>query len=128
MEKIPRCDETQMNAIIREVSNSLGYGRREKVYQNALCYSLNLNGLDASVEVPHPVYYKGYCVGTTFIDIMCATCLIEVKYVKTLNDIHRAQVSAYARDCEQDAVLVNFGAKPVEIEYIKFSDLPVTNN
>ena len=38
--------ETMAKAIIKQ----LGYGRREKVYQNALSYELNYNGITASVE------------------------------------------------------------------------------
>jgi GxxExxY protein len=111
----------QIEKLVNEVSIELGHGRREKIYQNALTYSLNYSGITASTELPHPVYFKGHCVGTTFIDIVTDTCLIEIKYVKSLNESHRSQVAAYSRDLALDAILINFGSTPVEIEYIKYN-------
>lgn len=107
-----------MDKYVREVAEKLGRGRREKVYQNALAHLLNKNKVNASLEVPHPVYFDGVCVGTTFIDILTDTCLIEIKYVKTLNDTHREQAQAYSRDLCLDALLINFGANPVQIELL----------
>jgi len=108
--------------ISKDINRALGYGRREKIYQNALSYELNYNGITASTEVPHPVYYKGHCVGTTFIDVVTDTCLIEIKYVKSLNQTHREQTMAYSRDLKVDGILINFGSNPIQIEKLKLSN------
>jgi GxxExxY protein len=45
-----------------EVSNTLGAGFLEKVYQRALLRELKLNGIKAAIEVSFPVIYKGQLV------------------------------------------------------------------
>ena len=42
-----------------EVSNTLGAGFLEKVYQRALLHELRLRGMRAAAEVSFPVTYKG---------------------------------------------------------------------
>jgi len=48
---------------IFEVSNTLGAGFLEKVYQRALLHELRLRGIRAAAEVSSPVTYKGHGVG-----------------------------------------------------------------
>jgi GxxExxY protein len=50
---------------IFEVSNTLGAGFLEKVYQRALLRELGLRGIPATAEASFPVVYKGHCVGNT---------------------------------------------------------------
>jgi hypothetical protein len=44
------------------VSNTLGAGCLEKVYQRALLHELRLRGIRAAAEVSFPVTYKGHGV------------------------------------------------------------------
>jgi GxxExxY protein len=57
-----------------EVSNTLGAGFLEKVYQRALLHELRLRGIPAASEVPFPVTYKGQAVGEYFADILVEKC------------------------------------------------------
>ena len=50
-----------LNAIF-EVSNTLGAGSREKVYQRALLRELALRGISATAEASFPVVDKGHVV------------------------------------------------------------------
>ena len=52
-----------------EVHNVLGYGFLEKVYQRALQVELIKCGLQAELEFPIRVWYKGAVVGDYVADI-----------------------------------------------------------
>jgi GxxExxY protein len=53
-----------------EVSNKLGAGFLEKVYQRALLRELNLRGVNAKTEVSFEVLYKGRPLGHYFADLI----------------------------------------------------------
>ena len=53
-----------------EVSNVLGCGFLEKVYERALVQELVSAGLKVQAQYPISVYYKGKEVGTFFADIL----------------------------------------------------------
>ena len=53
-----------------EVSNTLGAGFLEKVYQSALLHELRLRGIRAAAEVSVPVTYKGHGLEEYFADIL----------------------------------------------------------
>ena len=53
-----------------EVSNTLGAGFLEKVYERALLRELKLQGIQAESQVSFSVIYKGQNVGDFFADIM----------------------------------------------------------
>ena len=121
--------QEQIEQLIKDVHNGLGYGRREKVYQHALHYTLNKTGIQSSMEVPFNIQYNGWCVGTSYVDIKTDTCLIEIKYVKKINSIHIAQIHAYMRDWNTDGILINYASNPIEIKHYKLSHvLSNTNN
>jgi len=79
-----------------EVSNSLGAGFLEKVYQRALLHELRLRGIRAVAEVSFPVTYKGHGVGEYFADILVEDVLvIELKCAVRLSNGHTAQCLNY---------------------------------
>ena len=53
-----------------EVSNTLGAGFPEKVYERALLRELRLRGLAAVSQAAFPVIYKGVSVGNFLGDIV----------------------------------------------------------
>ena len=52
------------------VSNTLGCGFLEKVYENALAFELKINGLKCEQQKPIPVTYKGLIVSDYYADIL----------------------------------------------------------
>jgi GxxExxY protein len=52
-----------------KVSNTLGCGFLERVYENALVHELRKNGFRAHPQHPITVYYDGVLVGEYFADI-----------------------------------------------------------
>src|SRR5207249_9942560 len=75
-----------------EVSNTLGSGFLEKVYERALLKELRLRGMAAISQASFPVIYKGECVGEYFSDIIVENAVvIEIKCVDRLSNDHLAQ-------------------------------------
>src|ERR1700678_3614554 len=97
-------------AAVFEVSNTLGAGFLEKVYERALLKELNVRGISAKAQASFPVMYKGYSVGDYFADILVADVLvIELKCVERLANEHLAQCLNYLRASGMSiCLLINF--------------------
>jgi GxxExxY protein len=99
-----------------EVSNTLGAGFLEKVYQRALLRELGLRGIRATAEASFTVIYKGQSVGEYFADILVEDELVvELKCVERLGSEHMAQCVNYLRASGRTlCLLVNFQKAKVE--------------
>lgn len=106
----------QVLGAVFEVSNSLGAGFLEKVYQRALLTELRLRGIRATANVSFAVTYKGHCVGEYFADIVVEGVLaIELKCVERLANEHTAQCLNYLRASGNTiCLLANFQKPKVE--------------
>jgi GxxExxY protein len=102
------------------VSNTLGSGFLEKVYENALAHELRKVGLDTRQQEPIQVCYDGVIVGDYVADILVEkTLLVELKAVKALDDIHLAQCLNYLKATNlRLCLLLNFGAPRLEIRRV----------
>ncbi|MEM6853484.1 MAG: GxxExxY protein [Planctomycetota bacterium] len=81
-----------------EVHQFIGPGFPEAVYQNALSHELDLQEITHRIEYPVQVVYKDKRVGEGRIDILVEDQLVlELKTVNEINDVHRAQVTAYLK-------------------------------
>ena len=60
----------QVLGAVFEVSNTLGAGFLEKVYQRALLHELRLRGIRAAAEISFQETYKGHGVGEYFADLL----------------------------------------------------------
>jgi GxxExxY protein len=79
-----------------EVSNVLGSGFLEKVYERALCEELALRGVRVESQVPISVSYKGKVVGEYICDILVdGRLIVELKCCEKLADEHVAQCINY---------------------------------
>ena len=80
------------------VSNSLGSGFLEKVYENALTHELRKAGLQVVQQFGTPVFYDGVVVGDYIADLLVEQfVLVELKAAKALDDIHMAQCMNYLK-------------------------------
>ena len=93
-----------------EVSNTLGAGFLEKVYESALLNELELRKIPAKTQVPYPVVYKERYVRDYLADLVVdGRLLVEIKCVQQLADVHRAQCVNYLRASNLHlALLINF--------------------
>ena len=95
---------------VYEVSNVLGAGFLEKVYERALLKELRARGIKAETQVPCPIAYKGDCVGEYFIDMLVEDyLLVELKCCDSFSNEHIAQCLNFLRASGKNiALLVNF--------------------
>ena len=115
--------ETISQRVIRcafEVSNSLGAGFLEKIYENALCVELKKNGIKFQAQMPVTVNYKGFQVGEYIADIIVEDkLLLELKALGTLCRSHDAQVMNYLKATNLSVgLLLNFGKPKFGIKRI----------
>jgi GxxExxY protein len=99
-----------------EVSNVLGAGFLEKVYERALTRELALRGLEARSQISYPVIYKGQPVGSYAADLVVENrVLVELKCVDSFSNEHLAQcINSLKASGLRLALLINFQSPKVE--------------
>jgi len=108
----------------REVYETLGgSGYAESVYQHALQIELQLRGVNADIEVPCVVMYKGKAIGIGRLDLVVSvgeeTVAVELKAIQKLNINAEKQLLGYMRVTgAKHGVLINFGCTSIEIKRI----------
>lgn len=104
-----------------EVSNTLGHGFLEAVYQRAMLRELSLAGLAAEREVSYRIGYKGEQIGAYVADLVVeGKIVVELKAVEALAQTHVGQCLNYLR-CSglHTALLLNFGRPKLEYRRIR---------
>lgn len=112
-------DEELAGQIIQcffDVSNELGAGFLESVYEKALFVALTQKGLKVVAQVPLKVRFRNVIVGDFFADLIVEDrVLIELKAVSRILQEHKAQVINYlTATAIETGLLVNFGTPRVE--------------
>ncbi len=99
-----------------EVSNELGAGFLESVYQNALLLALRQKGLKVEAQKPIEVLFRGENVGQFYTDLLVDDkVIVELKAVKAILPEHKAQVINYLKATGIEVgLLVNFGMPKLE--------------
>ena len=102
------------------VSNEMGCGFLEKVYENALALELRSRGHDVAQQKAIAVRYRHEIVGEYLADLLVdGQLVVELKAVQTLNRIHCAQCLNYLRAIGLPlALLLNFGRPRLEFHRI----------
>jgi GxxExxY protein len=117
-------DEHRLNEVTERiircvyvVANTLGNGFLEKVYENALAHELRKAGFVVEQQKGIKVRYDGVVVGDYLADLLVQKeVLVELKAVKTLDNIHIAQCLNYLRATGlKVCLLLNFGTPKVQI-------------
>ena len=99
-----------------EVSNELGAGFLESVYQRALLIALRQKGLQAVGQYALGVTFRGESVGDFLADILVENqVIVELKAVTALAPQHKAQVINYLKATGLEVgLLINFGRPKLE--------------
>lgn len=89
----------QVNGAAIDVHKALGCGFLEKVYQEAFAIALAERGVRFEREKKIPIFFHGHELGTPYIcDFMVEDkIIVELKAVKPIEDIHKAQLLNYLR-------------------------------
>ena len=100
------------------VSNTLGAGFLEKVYENALKIEILKNQLNVVQQCPIKVYYENQVVGDYIADLIINDeIIIELKVAKNIDEIHQAQLLNYLKATRKKlGLIINFGNPKVEIK------------
>ncbi|MEM9348216.1 MAG: GxxExxY protein [Planctomycetota bacterium] len=100
-----------------EVSNTLGAGFLEKVYENALALELRETGFHVIQQHPVNVLYRDKVVGDYVADLFVdQRLIIEIKAVKGVDQVHIAQCINYLRATNHHVgLLLNFGKPKLEV-------------
>ncbi len=106
------------NSIAKEVVDSayqvhtkLGPGLLEHVYEIALYHELTKRGYSCERQVPIPIIYDGIKFDEGFkADIIVSNLvLVELKSVKSLDEVHKKQVMTYLKlSYKKLGLLINF--------------------
>ncbi len=115
----PQLTEKVIGCAFR-VSNVLGCGFLEKVYENALAHELRKAGFAVEQQKRIDVYYDGVLVGFYDADIVVNDVLIiEIKALRALDDAHKAQTLNYLKATGiKLGLLMNFGTPRVEVKRV----------
>ncbi len=105
-----------------EVSNTLGSGFLEKVYENALAMEIREAGLGVEQQHSMEVRYKGKRMGEFVTDLLVeGHLLVELKAVSALDNAHRAQCLNYLRATGLKlCLLLDFGLPRVQIARVVY--------
>ena len=105
-----------------EVSNELGVGFLESVYEGALFIALIDKNLRVERQAPIKVRFRNQLVGQFIADLLIEDqIIVELKAVKTLAPEHSAQTLNYLKATGKPvAMLLNFGSP--KLEYRRFDN------
>ncbi len=107
-----------------EVSNELGAGFLEAVYQEALEIELRERQIPFLAQVPIEISYKGRKLAKEYIpDFLCFDkVIVEIKAIKQLTSVEEAQLLNYLKATGKPVgVLLNFGATKLEWKRMVFT-------
>ena len=105
-----------------EVSNELGVGYIESVYENALFVSLLQKDIKATRQVPLKVTFRCVIVGDFKADMLVeGKVLLELKAVDSLAKAHYAQLLNYLKTTGIEVgMVINFGC--TRLQYRRFDN------
>jgi GxxExxY protein len=96
--------------ILFDVYNDLGYGYKEKYYENAIERELGINKIHFEKQVPFNLIYKGKRIGKLVVDfIIDDKIVLEIKKGDYFNRKNIEQVKEYLKISDKKlAILANF--------------------
>ena len=99
------------------VSNALGVGYLEKVYENALAVELRAQEIKVVQQKPIAVVYRGVIVGEYIADMLVDDQLIlEIKAARAIDRAHEAQLINYLKTTGiHTGLVLNFGTSHLGI-------------
>ena len=100
------------------VSNELGPGFLEKVYENALSHEFSKMDIPFQRQVHLVVQYDGVVVGDYIADfVIDDRVILELKAIKSLDETHEAQGINYLKATSlRLCLLLNFGTRRIQIK------------
>ncbi len=99
-----------------EVHRELGPGLLESIYESALCQEFDCTGIQYVQQYTFAGEYKGKHLPPQRIDLLVENELIlELKAIRTVDDLHLAQLVSYLRLANKPlGLLINFHAPTIK--------------
>ena len=96
-----------------EVHRELGPGLLESIYEEALCYEFELQGIKYQRQVPADVIYKGKVIKGQKVDLLVEDeAVVEIKSLSKMPEVALAQTLSYLKATNlRRGLIVNFGEK-----------------
>jgi len=107
-----------------EVSDELGAGFLEAVYQEAMEIELGDRRIPFTAQTPIKISFKGRILAKEYIpDLVCFDqVIVEIKAIKQLTSIEEAQLLNYLKATgKRVGVLLNFGSPKLEWKRMIFT-------
>jgi GxxExxY protein len=101
------------------VHRELGAGFLEYVYEEALCYELNLREISFERQKELDIYYKDFLIPRKYKpDLMIENkVIVEIKATSGLTEVEEAQLLNYLKATKMRVgLLLNFGKKSLEVK------------
>ena len=114
-----------------EVSNELGAGFLEAVYQEALGIELKSRAVPFVAQPTIKIAYKGHILAKEYIpDFICYNqVIVEIKAIKALTTIEQAQLLNYLKATKKPVgLLLNFGTPKLEWKRMVLTQPSKTTN
>ncbi|MBN1326293.1 GxxExxY protein [Candidatus Falkowbacteria bacterium] len=101
--------------VLFDVYNELGFGYREKYYEEAIAKELKLKGLKFKRQIPIDIRYKNIKIGKARLDFLIEDKIIlEIKVGKYFTKQNFEQIKSYIKATNRKlAILVLFTFKGV---------------
>jgi len=105
-----------------EVHRELGPGLLESAYEECLCHELSLRRIAFRRQVELPVTFKNTRLDCGYrLDLLVEEkVVLELKCVKEINDLHRAQLLTYLKlSGNQLGLLLNFNVPTMKAGIVR---------
>ena len=115
----------QIRGAIFEVYNTLGPGLLESVYEEALVFELQQQGLEVTRQVEVPISYKGNFLKTALrLDLLIENrIIIELKSVEEMKPVFAKQLLTYLRLLDKRVgLLVNFSSNNIREGIVRIAN------
>ncbi|MYD09429.1 MAG: GxxExxY protein [Chloroflexi bacterium] len=98
------------------VHSELGPGLLEHIYENAMSVEFAKRGIRFEKQKRMSVTYQGEIVGEFYADLVVENkVIVELKSVKDLADIHKAQLITYLKVAKiKTGLLINFNVLSIK--------------
>ena len=103
-----------------KVHKELGPGFLESIYEKAMAYEFNKEGLEFKQQAIIKVNYEKLQLGSQRVDfIVNNEIILELKTISEIMELHQAQLLSYLKTVNKRLGLVlNFGKKKLEIKRV----------
>ena len=96
-----------------EVHRELGPGLLESIYEEALCYEFQLQGIKFARQVPADIVYKGKTISGHKLDLLVEDeVVVELKSLQKTPGVVISQTISYLKAANlKRGLIINFGEK-----------------